>query len=151
LAYKKRRRLVQNDFQARDDPLLPIPKPAAASPPTNKRVPEGEDEIKVDDVAVTATEETKMRSNSHIADERPAIESKVDQTSCEGAVDPLNLSRDDKKKTQTQDFAKKKRMDNKPETPFLPHDGVKMMEENFEPQDSDIIVGLRKRSAEHPG
>lgn len=44
-----------------------------------------------------------------------------------------------------------KKDDTKPSAPFLPRDGIKLMEEGFEPGTNDVIVGLRKKSVQHPG
>ena len=130
LSHKKKRRLVKNGTLAPDDPAFQVlPFPSSGENPSNhkrRKASETEDQ-KIAALPLNETNDKELSTDTALP---PILTTGVHVTDSE-----------DKRTKEGDPIGQ----------PFLPKDGKELLAENFEPQNNDVVVGLRKRSATHPG
>lgn len=153
LAHKKKRRLVKSGALAVDDPSLQIQPPP--STPDNKRRKVVAEEAQNGDSS-TALKSLVPPIEPPPATEVMAVKAAEEyegpQTVQEVAIEvPCPLPNSGNEKLD-QPGTNTPNTDTDPCVgPFLPRDGIRLMEEGFQPHIHDVLVGLRKRSAQHIG
>ena len=164
LSHKKKRRLVQKGEMTPDDPALQIVG-ARMEDETN-----AEPDNTMQSTAAGGNANKRRKTDSEQVEEPNSVE--VRQEGNEGPVitdiPAYTTAEDDKQIIQIPppQVQPPKAEDPVPgvaittaaavsnpgqEQVLLPKDGIAWLDESFEPQANDIVVGLRKRSATHPG
>ncbi|CAB9515454.1 Nitrilase family, member 2 [Seminavis robusta] len=142
LSHKQKRRMVKNGVLPADDPTLEI-----MSPPPSKRSKlhaHPEDHEPIQTIQATAVEGIGTDATTN-----PVLSVLVvgrDET----IVNNEELGNTSRNNT-ARDGGEHFEGNGKRSASLLPRDGIILMDEGFEPHKNDVIVGLRKKSAEHPG
>lgn len=148
LAHKRKRWLMKNGVLAADDPTLQIIPTVPTSHTVDKK---GNKRPKVS--ALHMQYNSVDMSNAEQAG-HPTAEIAASEGLGDGKVGIKAL-----KLNAGQSEAPKSKLDTNNGTsgnsissePFLPKDGIRLLDEGFEPEKNDVFVGLRKRSTSHPG
>jgi hypothetical protein len=149
LAHKRKRRLIKNGVLTPDDPTVQLMETLPTSNTTkekgNKRprvsalqMLEYSGDMPKAEEAGNPTAEKAALEGQRVDDEKVGIE--VLKLNAGQSESPKLIS--DTNGTSGNSISSE---------PFLPKDGIVLLDEAFEPQKNDVLVGLRKRSISHPG